>query len=91
MRYTFPEPSPNNIRDSISKTTTWLEKEIGKLNTRLEIHRKALECQHDDLDTITEEDYDGHRTDYTTYWYCTKCGWCQDGKWVEPEPTTKDK
>jgi hypothetical protein len=89
MHHIEPKPKSSDVTEKLLDQIQYYEDQISELNTTLEIHRKALECTHDDLDTITEEDYDGHRTDYTTYWYCIKCGWSQTGSWVEPESTTK--
>ena len=91
MHHIEPKPKSSEVTEKLFDQIQYYEDQISELNATLEIHRKASECPHDEFDTITEKDYDGHRTDYYTYWYCTKCGWSQTGSWVEPEPTTKDK
>lgn len=81
MRQSIPIPTPAQVNASIAKECDKLQEQITELQRRLEIRRKASECPHTDLGEITEEDYDGHRTDYLTYSWCKGCGWDQQGKW----------
>ena len=68
--YTEPKPTRDQIREKAIRDKFVLE-------VRLDSVQRILQCPHESMEDVTEEDYDGHRTDYYTYWRCPSCGWSQ--------------
>lgn len=89
-RFIHSKPSRTLIDSTVKLNAADTEREIAKLQRQLGRLINASACHHENLDTFTVEDCDGHRTDYTTYWRCLSCGWSQYGKWFDPIETTHD-